>query len=535
MELAGSKRNTAIAAPQRHLSADPNKLSTARVTQHGPIDFSTCTTLHSHSHEPNPCHRPLSPDRTPVVRGAAMTSKREYDDVGDDLDDGEISEPSPKRPRKQTGAAPRHHHQNSSIDPTWGQKYVFADHHGATTIPYGEEDEFEDDADAMAYLSSVRNEASAIPHLLVAPKVQIGPQLPPELQDHDDGEVSEHSAYEEDPSAYYDDGAYIALPDDDGDAPDELNEAYFAAILRRYRLLRAALHSNLPATAAGRLLPSQLTFAAPLGRHSSTVKKWSDVLRHTDPHPVQLALMSKETTMRVLRVLLGGTFLRRGHALAERTSQWLWGLLARLPDAGELNHVEIAWIRDLGRRAVLLSTSLAEMAALREQLADQGLGVHDGVDDSSSDEDVVATDEDDTQRRDAVNAHVQVDGEVPVHEEAPVNDEVQLDGDATAHDEAPEDGEVPVHDEAPVDGTDEEGEAAMDLDSEDDEKDLEAAKKALLAKLDTGDANEDELREEGRTRQLMNMRATINMILTVAGEFYGQRDLLEFREPFVGL
>lgn len=30
----------------------------------------------------------------------------------------------------------------------------------------------------------------------------------------------------------------------------------------------------------------------------------------------------------------------------------------------------------------------------------------------------------------------------------------------------------------------------------------------------------------------LNMRVTLNMILTVAGEFYGQRDLLEFRNPF---
>ena len=33
-------------------------------------------------------------------------------------------------------------------------------------------------------------------------------------------------------------------------------------------------------------------------------------------------------------------------------------------------------------------------------------------------------------------------------------------------------------------------------------------------------------------RAQVNLRATLNMILTVAGEFYGQRDLLEFRNPF---
>jgi len=78
----------------------------------------------------------------------------------------------------------------------------------------------------------------------------------------------------------------------------------------------------------------------------------------------------------------------------------------------------------------------------------------------------------------------------------------------------------------------EEGEAA-----DDDQGDLEDAKARLLAQLDASAAEERQrLAAEGaRERSRMNMRATVNMILTVAGEFYGQRDLLEFREPFVGM
>lgn len=79
-----------------------------------------------------------------------MVSKRDLDDV----DDGEIPEPELKRPKKHN--AKSRQHQNSGIDPTWGQKYVFSGKENATTIPAGEEDDFEDDADAMAYLNSVR-------------------------------------------------------------------------------------------------------------------------------------------------------------------------------------------------------------------------------------------------------------------------------------------------------------------------------------------------------------------------------------------
>lgn len=78
-----------------------------------------------------------------------MSIKRDHDDI----DEGHISDhASPKRVK--TNKRPRNY--NPSTDPTWGQKYVFSSSNVATTIPAGEESEFEDDADAMAYLSSVR-------------------------------------------------------------------------------------------------------------------------------------------------------------------------------------------------------------------------------------------------------------------------------------------------------------------------------------------------------------------------------------------
>ena len=78
-----------------------------------------------------------------------MSQKRDFEDT----DDGQI-EPEPKRAKTKNSKTRQH--QNSGIDPTWGQKYVFYDLEHATTIPQGEESEFEDDSDAMAYLMSVR-------------------------------------------------------------------------------------------------------------------------------------------------------------------------------------------------------------------------------------------------------------------------------------------------------------------------------------------------------------------------------------------
>ena len=102
----------------------------------------------------------IRPTSNGLSYSCIMSSKRDHSD----FDDGEISEPEhqpvPKRakqPSRSAGSSSKsRQHQNSAIDSTWGQKYVFSNYADATTIPPGEESDFEDDADAMAYLMSVR-------------------------------------------------------------------------------------------------------------------------------------------------------------------------------------------------------------------------------------------------------------------------------------------------------------------------------------------------------------------------------------------
>ncbi|QPC79740.1 hypothetical protein HYE68_010492 [Fusarium pseudograminearum] len=487
-----------------------------------------------------------------------MATKREFEDV----DEGDTLKPKPKRSKKPGGKARQH--QNSGIDPTWGQKYVFADNEHATTIPAGEESDFEDDADAMAYLNSVRQQAAGIPHLLVAPKVEIGPQLPADLRgdDQDDGEGPiDRTIYSDgvgDSRGWYEDGAYMAMPDnaddegnykegeypegDDDDYDEEvaIHEAYFASVMDQYHHLRTILHANPPQNARSRLAKAQLNTEASADNQTSVIATWSRLLRDTDPHPLQIAHMSKDTTLRILRIMLGGKFLRRGYTLPERTSRWIWALLARLPDRGELNYAEIGWIRDLGRRAVLLGRSLSEMAALREELAEGGLGAHEAVDRSSSDEDIMADPED-----------LEIEGVVSAEEE---DEEVSTPPEAEQKAEHPPKAVEPTTTSPPKPDAeegeiDEEEDVAMDTASDSDaeegevaapepEESLKAAKERLLAQINHRAASEDdeeEANEAAKQRLRANLRATLNMILTVAGEFYGQRDLLEFREPFVGM
>jgi hypothetical protein len=411
---------------------------------------------------------------------------------------------------------------------------------------------------------------------------------------------------------YYQDGAYISYPDghwdDDQDegsnksendqasdpsesgedhprnsSADEIRDAYFNSITNRYTSLRNLLQTDPPDTAVRALPPTNPVKVAQWKRGVGSFRTWEDRLRGTDPVPVQIASMHKDSVFRLLRIILAGKFLRKRQELRERTSRWIWALLARLPNKGELDYQEVGWIRELGKRAVLMLVSLTELELLRE---------HCDVAKSSPDEDEYEVDAD-------VDECVEedLDQDTPLYVDGPsslITTEQQLyetkqpevsatnkdigqpPSDTTDNDHASS--SVVVDTKSSKDSSD--VEMQLDSDTEDGEvtddplslpsprpesdptADVEAAKERLLAQLDgdsttdyrveadvaqeqgdyeaTGAAESEEedgscQRYEEMDRGKSNERATLNMILTVAGEFYGQRDLLEFRNPFGGL
>ncbi|KAI1765722.1 hypothetical protein GGR53DRAFT_529304 [Hypoxylon sp. FL1150] len=366
---------------------------------------------------------------------------------------------------------------------------------------------------------------------------------------------------------------------------DEIREAYFASLTNQFLGLRALLQTDPPPHLLARLPRSNPTEVGGFGPGTDTFSRWAGRLRGTDPLPAQVAGMRGDGVVRLLRVVLGGKFLRKKQELRERTSRWLWALLARLPDRGQLDYQAVGWVRELGKRAVLLMVSLAEMEVLREHY-DVGNGgsadgaeveVDEGIDEElgpeeCNDYDDVALDTTWPPEPATHGDHKKADTRLDAAEE-PTNDtkikaeesdvEMQIDSD-----EEQEDGEVSAAPQQPQEPT----------------ADIETAKARLLSQLDgaatnttetaaSSDVNTDAhpvgtTAEEARIAALMseglstdlekeaiaalaadeaaqkkaqlrraraNERATLNMILTVAGEFYGQRDLLEFRDPFGGM
>ncbi|KAK8061411.1 hypothetical protein PG994_007777 [Apiospora phragmitis] len=542
-----------------------------------------------------------------------MSSKRQAEDVS--------SRSTSKRQRQSTNK------HSSQVDQTYGQRTAFGDLRDPT-IPNDDDLEWEDETDALAYLLSVRTEAHGIPNLFVASK-PIGPS----------NESVDRSIYADgkgDFRGFYQDGAYTALPEhyydeedydeteeleevaadgpgavDATDADydeeysddaslgcprnsniDEIHEAYYGSLIQQYLNLRQILHSTPPDSLVASLPLDNPTEVDNFGASPDIFRQWAGRLMNTDPLPAQIASMHKDGVIRLLRIILTGKFFRKGQELYERTSRWLWALLARLPDKGELYYQEIGWVRELGKRAVLFMVSLAEAEILHQDYdvrgtkdSDEGDGVELEVDENVDD---------------VSSEPASIDDTAPDREDNPPNDQVTQDSAVTrdqdnqnqANDETanPPASPAPVKEEAapqrPEGGADNAtspSDVEMPDDSDMDEgevsavsqpkiesttADIEMAKSKLLAQLggldgtaDSGESEElephketsehaepevteetsdfaeslidpEEVEDEEAARTKANVRTTLNMILTVAGEFYGQRDLLEFRDPF---
>lgn len=351
----------------------------------------------------------------------------------------------------------------------------------------------------MPYVDD-RLEATTLPSLFVAPR-------PVET-------LEEDAEYDEnDENGYYEDGAYLAAPEttgqDDNKYPWEREEeaakveaekaripaeAYHISICKRFSALRSGLAETPPRYAVARLSKHQ---SYQMSGSAGEWRTWRWNLANTIPAPAQLASMSKGTILRLLRLItkeLGGgsSGVAKGY-ISKMMSRWVWALLARLPEVGELNSEEVGIVRDLGKRAVWLGVRLSgkyDMSLVEDE---------DDVDDPG------------------------------VGEEA-LDSVVEDDGDATAE----------VDPDVAAAGT------SMDPTATLAEEELETARARILAGLKSNESAElnmeDDIpaahangkgpEEETEDSLLSNTKVTIDTIITITGELFGQRDLLQYREEW---
>lgn len=363
-----------------------------------------------------------------------------------------------------------------------------------------------------------------------------------------------------DARGYYHDGAYVAAPveEDDiaaqasthtngngrsavteqsegdagADVDPEAESARFSTayrsrlLLTHFAQLRAIVRPPSSAhtdpgqlaDAVAALPPDHDTDVGPLSTRSGVFRRWLYLLRTTDPLPAQIAAMDKVSVLRLLRVLLrgllvgGSTSSRSSRAgrfeqklvggqgnggldMNGRTGRWLWALFARLPDRGELDYREVGYIRDVAKQAVMRLAHLSYDMAGTDVQGDDDLGEEE----EEEGEELIAQEDGGEVAEPNQGEPLSVENVNKADEDQGGPDDMPMDMESE-----PETGEAK---ETGQDGVTGEG-----------EKPQEAAE----------DGKADQEGEDGEMQQ----RATLEMVLAVAGEFYGQRDLLAFRTPW---
>lgn len=188
----------------------------------------------------------------------------------------------------------------------------------------------------------------------------------------------ERDVYQDYPQGFYDDGAYTAIPIPSAQPPtkaveDEVvdpQDAYYASLDRQFQTLRTSLHSSPSAPATDE---STTAIATKLNEGASS-RIWRMTLLYTQPTTTLLFHLDQLTIMAGVAALakhITWTTLQKETFLGA----WTWGLLARCREVGMMGSEEVSVVRDLGKKAKGMVRALA--AGLGGVHAPQSIEVRD--------------------------------------------------------------------------------------------------------------------------------------------------------------
>ncbi|KAL4944790.1 hypothetical protein BDV06DRAFT_210008 [Aspergillus oleicola] len=382
--------------------------------------------------------------------------------------------------------------------PVFGQKSAFP---GLDNVD-GEELFYGPAEDGLEYLRMVRSEANSLPTLFNAPaateslkettEVNRTQEAHNQHQQEDKPQDGTVAATKRVADGIYSDGVYIGLSTTNPSTDSTFSDAqasYYNLLHHRFLLLRSILKCTPPSEAISALDDSHpISFPR---SSKNAQKEWRRLLLAVDPQTVQLACMDMDTVLGVLVIVarLISENVRNGDAvLVRRIGAWAWGLLGKCREAGQLGAREFGDIRELGKRAVRILKKIREeeTQANNEENQDEN--------------------EDEPEAQDS-----EEEGD-PSEEKDP--ESMDTTGDPTLDQPGAEKG--------------------TDADK------LEQAKARLKARVSAAQEEsipqkEVQIEDQGDGEATdvdvgTQTRAMLDMIITVIGEHYGQRDLLEARE-----
>ncbi|KAJ5487076.1 hypothetical protein N7530_001376 [Penicillium desertorum] len=454
----------------------------------------------------------------PNKRKATMpnpSSKRPRISYDEDVDD-ESSTASYERPRQH---------------PLYGQKSAFPGLDDG-----GDELRYDDPEDGLEYLRMVRSEANSLPVLFSTTTQTTDPSNVVSNTQRDLKPLGPNNPPL--PAGFYEDEAYIAPVEDlkeekAANSPSNLDELYSDAqrsynnLLRhRFILLRSTLRCSPPAGAID-TLDNDHPISLPR-KAGSAHKTWRRLLVTVEPRMVQLASMDMESVLEVLEILarmmsdvVRGDDIQR----VRRIGAWAWGLLGKCREVGQLSTREVGVVRSLGKRAATILRKVQEL-----EYDDYEEDVDYSVTDTPKGETKqvnIVEDEKDTKE--------EAQQSPTVHNEEATRQGTQPEPTAQGEEEAQLEPTVRSEEESKQEELPEAAEAqgSSMADASLEESDLEAAKARLQARLqNSSDSVEapagcDDIEEDDWSIQT---HALLDMIITVVGEFFGQRDLLKERE-----
>jgi hypothetical protein len=331
----------------------------------------------------------------------------------------------------------------------------------------------------------------------------------------------------DDSRGLYSEGAYVAatpigpvLPSsletaaDDAELDISPQAAYTKRLLSIFLQKRREIKS-VDAASAFETLPPGTRIRFP-DNPEQWIAAFDRLISTKEPAPVYMAVLRDSVVSKLLGA--AALHLQRGRNIGPRFSAWTWGLLCRVGDSGLLDNDAISAVRELGKKAVWVGIGF-----LNEEMAQITAGF-EGADTAQ---------------------HPSIEADTSMHEglDEPVEPVVKKEARgrrrATNGTGRRRNTSSPMPPDRDIISAGNPHEAAK-VGSEAESEAVEAKKQQLLARLDSdtesGAILQDLIQESAEAKECpdVNTRATIDMIITIAGELYGQRDLLEFRDCWGG-
>ncbi|KAF2109714.1 hypothetical protein BDV96DRAFT_651685 [Lophiotrema nucula] len=442
----------------------------------------------------------------------------------------------------------------------------------------------EDTTEALAYLRSVRAEASTIPHTILAPAQDV------------EEEKADRAIYNEgDATVWYEDGTFVARelgatghPNagrSSGSTELHPQEQYYRQLVKRYCMLRDDLALATPEAFAERKKHHPDT---PSDHVPYSMRDWHNTLDRVYPTPAVICRLHRSNILNGIDVC--AMSLDRFGVVSKQRSCWIWTLLAKIEEVGVMDYTEVGRVRDLGHKAGQFSVRLRNGGVPLQDSEDEGADEEfegweaDGYDNESEasvySEEQIGSGEKEKGRSmeekgrsmeekgrsmeekgrsmEEKGRSMEEKGRSMEEEEdesttqdksdAPALDKDKVKSNLKAKDDSNTNGEAVTKVARSQSGS----EMSMSEDGEigDDEPcgNIDVARARLMAQLDdrlvppsSSESSSNRKKEQAELPEpeitatadlAWNTMVTIDMIITVVGECYGQKDLLRFRNSW---